>query len=97
MRGSLQKILKSLSGGWDEAPDCPEKYPRGAENWENSPHSCSSLNQHCLPVLTPRANYKSFGETRGSLVSSSSQLFSLGGAGLNALGIPQCSLSHSPP
>lgn len=56
MRGSLQKSPKSLQltlpGGCDETPDCPEKYPRGAENWENSPHSCSSLNQHCLPALS---------------------------------------------
>lgn len=56
MRGRLQKSPKSLQltlpGGWDETPSCPEKNPMGAENWENSPHSCSSLNQHCLPLLS---------------------------------------------
>lgn len=39
MRGSLQKSPRSLQltlpGGWDEASKCPEKYLRGAENWEN--------------------------------------------------------------
>lgn len=53
MRENLQKSPKSLQfilpRGWDEASSCPQKYPTGAENWENS---CISLNQHCLPVLS---------------------------------------------